>query len=166
MTINRPRIRWFELLGIGLVCTLPLGCQRQFPVRVLKNLEYSRYSSETGTTPILLDLYLPQTRSSRPLPVLIYIHGGGWLENSKESCPGKIVARRGYALACINYRYSTQAVFPAQIHDVKNAVRWLRDRADRYNLDPDKFGAWGDSAGGHLSALLGTSSGVKELEDV
>jgi acetyl esterase/lipase len=97
-------------------------------------------------------------------PLLIYIHEGGWREFSKEMCPGEMVAQRGWAIACINYRYSTEAIFPAQIHDTKSAVRWLRANATKYNFDPDKFGAWGASAGGHLSALLGTSEGVASLE--
>jgi acetyl esterase/lipase len=70
----------------------------------------------------------------------------------------------GYAVASIEYRLSSQAIFPAQIHDCKAAVRFLRANAARYHLDPNCFGAWGSSAGGHLAALLGTSGGVKELE--
>jgi acetyl esterase/lipase len=67
-------------------------------------------------------------------------------------------------MACIEYRHSDQAIFPAQIHDVKLAVRWLHANAYYYGVDPARFGAWGDSAGGHLAALLGTSGGVPELE--
>ena len=70
----------------------------------------------------------------------------------------------GYAVASINYRLSHEAIFPAQIHDCKGAVRWLRAHAGEYGLDPARVGAWGDSAGGHLVALLGTSGDVAELE--
>lgn len=141
------------------------SCSDRAPtVSVLKDLEYSSYPLKNGRGKLLLDLYLPQMNSSQPLPVIIFIHGGGWLENSKESCPGQLMAQREFALACINYRYSTQAIFPAQILDVKKAVRWLRKNAAQYNLDPNRFGALGDSAGGHLSALLGTSAGVSRLE--
>jgi acetyl esterase/lipase len=133
-------------------------------VNVLKDLEYSSYPLKDGRGKLLLDLYLPQIESSQPLAVIIFIHGGGWLENSKENCPGQVLAQRRFAIACINYRYSTQAIFPAQILDVKKAVRWLRQNAAQYNLDPNRFGAMGDSAGGHLSALLGTSAGVSRLE--
>jgi acetyl esterase/lipase len=110
-----------------------------------------------------LDLSMPKTAT--PTPLLIWVHAGGWEEGSKEGYnPVAGWVAKGYAVASINYRYSRQAVFPAQIHDVKAAVRYLRANAKMYNLDPDRFGAIGASAGGHLVALLGTSGGVKELE--
>ena len=74
--------------------------------------------------------------------------------------------RRGYAVVSINYRLSGEAIFPAQIYDVKAAVRWIRANAIQYKLNPEKIAAWGGSAGGHLSSLLGTSGDVKELEDL
>ncbi len=93
------------------------------------------------------------------------MHGGGWQNGSKAGGgPALRMANRGYAVASINYRLSGMAAFPAQIEDVKAAVRFLRANARKYNLDPDRFGAWGGSAGGHLVALLGTSGDVKELE--
>ena len=70
----------------------------------------------------------------------------------------------GYAVASINYRLSGEAIYPAQIYDAKAAVRFLRANAAKYNLNPDKFGAWGASAGGNLVSLLGTTCGVAELE--
>jgi acetyl esterase/lipase len=153
-------LRLLVLVSVSVLFSL--GCSDR--VTVLKDLEYGTYPLKDSQGRLLLDLYLPKISSSEPLPVLIFIHGGGWVERSKEDCPGELVARRGFALACINYRYSYQAIFPAQIHAVKAAVRWLRKNATRYNLDPNRFGAWGDSAGGHLSALLGTSAGVPSLE--
>ncbi len=83
---------------------------------------------------------------------------------SKDNCPAVRFVARGYAVASINYRYSQQAKYPAQIEDCKAAVRWLRANAKKYNLDPDHIGAWGESAGGHLVALLGTTGDAKELE--
>ncbi|MGH2413478.1 MAG: alpha/beta hydrolase fold domain-containing protein, partial [Microcystaceae cyanobacterium] len=148
---------FISLLGL-------IACENQVKITVIQDIPYSSYSVNNKTGKLLLDLYLPHLNSSQALPVLIYIPGGGWLSGNKESCPGEVVAKRGYILACINYRSSTQAIFPAQIHDVKNAVRWLRSHADKYNLDPNRIGAWGESAGGHLSALLGTSAGIKALE--
>jgi acetyl esterase/lipase len=140
------------------------SCKNQVKVTLLKDLEYSTYPLAKGQGKLQLDLYLPAHPASTLLPVLIYIPGGGWLEGNKKNCPGEVVARRGYALACINYRPSNQALFPAQIKDAKKAVRWLRTHAAIYHLNPNQFGAWGESAGGHLSALLGTSAGVKQLE--
>ncbi|MFZ5830867.1 MAG: alpha/beta hydrolase fold domain-containing protein [Planctomycetota bacterium] len=112
-----------------------------------------------------LDLYLPEKADS-PLPLIIWIHGGGWAAGSKDNCQplrqGYI--ERGYAVASIGYRLSGDAIFPAQIEDCKAAIRWLRAHAAQYHLDPDRFGVWGSSAGGHLVALLGTSGDVKEFD--
>ncbi|NEP06073.1 MULTISPECIES: alpha/beta hydrolase [Okeania] len=152
----------FLLLLLTLLIT---SCQQKpMEVKVLQNLVYGNYNYQNQEKALLLDLYLPETKPEKPLPLLIYIHGGGWLQGTKEYCPGKIVVQRNYAMACISYRFSNEALFPAQIQDVKTAVRWLRKNADKYDLDPKNVGAWGPSSGGHLSALLGTSAGVKELE--
>ena len=109
-----------------------------------------------------LDLYLPP-KSEQPLPTIIWIHGGGWRNGDKRGGPALPLVADGYAVACINYRLSQHAKFPAQIEDCKAAIRWLRAHAKEYNLDPDRFGVWGASAGGHLVALVGTSGDVKEL---
>ncbi|MCU0535491.1 MAG: alpha/beta hydrolase [Hydrococcus sp. Prado102] len=159
-------LSYLKFIVLSAIALLFLSsCSDRPPtVNVLKDLEYGTYPLKNGQGKLLLDLYLPQLKSSQPLPVIIFIHGGGWLENSKKSCPGKLLAQYEFAIACINYRYSAQAIFPAQILDVKTAVRWLRENAARYNLARDRFGALGDSAGGYLSALLGTSAGVSRLE--
>jgi acetyl esterase/lipase len=112
---------------------------------------------------LALDLYRPEQASS-PLPVIIFIHGGDWNKGSKQQCQACRMVDDGYAVASINYRLTPVAPFPAQIEDAKAAVRWLRANASKYNLDPDRIGVWGFSAGGHLAALLGTSGGVPELE--
>ncbi|MCU0634367.1 MAG: alpha/beta hydrolase [Gemmatimonadaceae bacterium] len=115
-----------------------------------------------------LDLYLPPTGSG-PWPVVVWIHGGGWQEGSKALDPTDPVLRlrtRGYAVASVGYRLSGQATFPAQLHDVKAAIRFLRQNAAGYRLNPIRIAAWGASAGGHLAALLGTTSGVASLEDL
>jgi acetyl esterase/lipase len=161
------------LLNLGLVILLLVyGCDRPTKIATYKDVEYSNYPTKQGKQKLILDLFLPDQKSSEPLPVLIYIHGGGWWEGDKSLCRKNIekrqgidkIIQRGYALACINYRLSDRALFPAQIQDAKTAVRWLKQNANQFNLNPNKIGAWGESAGGHLSALLGTSAGVKELE--
>jgi acetyl esterase/lipase len=99
------------------------------------------------------------------LPVVVWIHGGAWRVGSKEGGgPARPLVTKGYAVASINYRLSQHAVFPAQIEDCKAAIRWLRANAKKYNLDPDRIGVTGSSAGGHLVAMLGTSGGVVALE--
>ena len=112
-----------------------------------------------------LDLFVPE-KADGPLPLIIWIHGGGWQNGSKEGCPPlrNGYTGRGYAVASINYRLSGHAIFPAQIEDCKAAIRWLRAHAKEYSLDPQRFGVWGSSAGGHLVALLGTSGDVKEFD--
>jgi acetyl esterase/lipase len=114
-----------------------------------------------------LDLYIPTTGSG-PFPVVIMVHGGGFMMGDKSDGAGLTgvdqLLAAGYAVASINYRLSSEAIYPAQIYDAKAAVRFLRANAAEYQLNPDKFGAWGASAGGNLVSLLGTTCGVAELE--
>ncbi len=127
-------------------------------VKRLSDLEYA-----PGSAARKLDLYLPKKQAER-LPLIVWIHGGAWRGGDKFPCPAVEFALDGYAVASINYRLSQEAKFPAQIEDCKAAIRWLRAHAKDYHLDPDHIGVWGASAGGHLSALLGTTGDVKELE--
>ena len=110
-----------------------------------------------------LDLYLPKNVEGRLL-VTVWIHGGGWSQGTRNNPQTPWVARHGYAVASIEYRLSGQANFPAQIHDCKAAIRWLRANADTYNLDPNRIAAIGGSAGAHLALLLGLTCGVEVLE--
>ena len=130
-------------------------------ITTLRNQVYA----SIGSRDLLLDLYFPEDVPAS-VPLIIWIHGGGWQSGSKENpLPVRLgFVEKGYAVASINYRLSGEAVFPAQIEDCKAAVRWLRANAVKYGLDPEHFGAWGSSAGGHLAGLLGTSGGVVELE--
>jgi len=109
-----------------------------------------------------LDLYLPATGTN--LPLIVWIHGGGWMEGSKERPPGLKFLTHGFALASVNYRLSLDAIFPAQLIDCKSAIRWLRAHAAENGIDPNRIGVWGASAGGHLVALLGTTGDVKEFD--
>ncbi len=142
------KICWLVLFSLFLTA---LTSQAQ------KNLTYA----ETANGPQTLDLYRPASAKG-PAPLIIWIHGGGWKNGSKENClPVRLgFTERGYAVASLNYRLTGEAAFPAQIEDCKAAVRWLRVHAKEYGLDADHFGAWGSSAGGHLVALLGTSGDV------
>jgi arylsulfatase A-like enzyme/dienelactone hydrolase len=121
-----------------------------------------RVANQTYATPatgaVLLDLYLPEKAPARPLPVVMWIHGGGWKNGSKDNCPLIWLAAEGYAVASINYRLSWLAQWPAQIDDVRTALRWLRTNAARYQLDPQRIAVAGGSAGGHLAALVGTAT--------
>lgn len=122
-------------------------------VTAYRDLEYAN----PGGKPVLLDLYLPPDVET-PLPLIIWIHGGGWQSGSKENlAPARALLSKGFAIVSVNYRLSGEAIFPAQIEDCQSAVRWLRKNARAYHLDPERFGVFGSSAGGHLVALMGTS---------
>ena len=122
---------------------------------------YARYGDRT----MEMDIYRPNDAWGK-MPAIVCIHGGGWAKGSREShgAMAQALASRGYVAATISYRLSGEAKFPAQIHDCKAAVRFLRSHADEYGIDADHIGAIGLSAGGHLTALLATSGGVAELE--
>ena len=128
---------------------------------------YSNLAYATGSPAQKLDIYLPATGVS-PYPVILAIHGGGFLSGNKtdmQITPMLRALTRGYAVVPIDYRLSSEAKFPAQINDVKAAIRWVRANAARFGLDPKRIAVWGDSAGGYLAALAGTSGGVARLSD-
>jgi acetyl esterase/lipase len=127
--------------------------------KIERNLEYVTNGHERHR----LDIYFPATGDG-PFPVVIWLHGGGWIRGDKANCHAAPLVAHGYAAISMNYRFLQQAPFPAQIEDCKAAVRWVRANAKKYHFDLDHIGVMGASAGGHLATLLGTSGGVKELE--
>lgn len=107
-----------------------------------------------------LDIYYPNEASSGPYPVIIAIHGGAFKMGSKtggDLAPMLEGVNHGYAVVTVDYRLSGEAIFPAAISDVKAAIRFIKANAQQYNLNPDKIATWGDSAGGNLATLVGTS---------
>ena len=134
------------------------GAAQSNRVQVIQNIEYARVGDQT----LRLDLHLPDANARSPL--IVWVHGGAWRSGSKKDMPlGKLVAK-GYAVASVDYRLSSQAKFPAQIHDLKAAVRFLRGHGADWKLPVKKILIAGDSAGGHLAALVGVSNGHAELE--
>jgi acetyl esterase/lipase len=135
---------------------------------MITGVEVSRdviYAGE-GASALSLDLYLPRGTDGPP-PIAVYFHGGGWARGSKTDLAQERLiplARRGVAVASVSYRLVDVALWPAQLHDAKGAVRWLRAHAARFGIDGTRIGAWGASAGGHLAALLGLTAGLSELE--
>lgn len=114
---------------------------------------------------LALDLYHPEGESGkRPAPLVVWVHGGAWRSGSKSNVPIKRLVREGYAIASVEYRLSTAARFPAQAQDIKTAIRFLRAKADEFRIDPDRIAVAGDSAGGHLAALVGVTDGIEELD--
>lgn len=109
-----------------------------------------------------LDLWLPDEPASGPYPVVMYFHGGAFRAGAKREDQSEPVIRgleRGYAIADVDYRKSGEAVFPAMLQDAKAAVRFLRENAPKYDLDPDRIVAWGASCGGWIVSMLGVTAG-------
>lgn len=136
--------------------------------RLVQSVQYGKVpGGASWEGRLYLDLLLPEAQST-VRPAVVYIHGGGWAEGSRADglypwlCP--LLAAHGFVAATVTHRLSRSAAFPAQIHDVKAAIRFLRANAEEYRIDPARIGVWGDSTGGHLAALLGTSVEVPELE--
>ncbi|HIJ65390.1 MAG TPA: alpha/beta hydrolase [Candidatus Hydrogenedentes bacterium] len=128
---------------------------------VENDIEYGR----VGDHALLLNLFRPK-EITKPVPGLVFIHGGGWELKGKEFCTYWVAryAARGYVCATIEYRVSSEAAYPAAVEDAKCAVRWMRGNAVKYGVDPDKIGVIGMSAGGHLAMMCGYASDVAELE--
>ena len=161
MSVARCTMNRYRLSALAAVLSLvPVGTLTQRAVaqpargneripegtQVLRDLAYVPEGHERQK----LDLYLPPSE----VPLVIWIHGGAWRAGDKSGGPWPPLLERGFAVASVNYRLSRHATFPAQIQDVQAAVRFLRQNAEQWNLDPQRFGAWGASAGGHLAALL------------
>ncbi len=119
-----------------------------------------------GAVSLKLHIVRPKPLPKDPMPVVVFVHGGGFYSGNKGVGVRRLIplAQRGYFGVTIDYRLSGVAPFPAQIEDCKCAVRWVRAHATEYNLDPERIGAWGGSAGGTLVALLGLTDGRKDFE--
>ena len=170
MRIIFPRLVVFTLIASAALTHAQRGnpegraLQRALPesVKVERDIVYATY----GDREVMLDLYLPKEPTSEKLPCIVVIHGGGWRngDKTKFAAQAAYLADQGFAAACIGYRLLPEVTFPAPIVDCKAAVRWVRANAAKYGIDPDRIGATGGSAGGHLTAMLASSHKVAELE--
>lgn len=116
--------------------------------------------AKSGGKELMLDIYAKDS-VTKPLPVILWLHGGTWFSGNKNGFGSNYAAsmiKSGFAVVCINY--VTNERFPAQLHNCKAAVRWIRANGAKYNLDTSKIAVWGEGAGGHLAALLGTTGGI------
>ena len=121
------------------------------------DIEYAK----VGELSLKLDLHRPQTENPA---LIVYVHGGGWRAGSKQDVPIGKLLDKGFAIASVDYRLSPQAAFPAQVHDIKAAIRFLRANAGVFHINTSKIAIIGSSAGGHLAALVGVTNGNKELK--
>ena len=142
---------------VSLIPMLSSAQESSPPYETFKDVPYANEGRD-----LLLDLYIPNGVSEPFL--MVWVHGGRWSRGSKDSVPLLGLAESGYAMASIDYRLSGEARFPAQIHDIKAAIRFLRAVAPKYGYRVDRVAVGGSSAGGHLAALVGTTNGHSELE--
>lgn len=140
--------RGFLAAAAGLLLpTMPAAAE----VQVTRDVVYSEPDGEK----LLMDIYRPDTPG--PHPAVLLVHGGGWLGGSKagHQGTGMMLARNGYVACAINYRLAPKYPYPAAMDDCHRAVRWIRAHSKEYGINPRRVGALGDSAGGHLVALIG-----------
>jgi acetyl esterase/lipase len=156
----------YRTMTVALMLLVPITQASLFkliaaePTRV--DIEYAKL----GDRSLKLDLYRPQRdATARRSPLVVWVHGGAWRSGSKDNVPLLRWLDHGFAIASVEYRLSPEAKFPAQVHDIKTAIRFLRARSDELGLDPERFVIAGGSAGGHLAALVGVSSGIAPLEE-
>lgn len=157
------------LAGLAALAALPTAAQEKKPpqekkqpkpfvapegVELRRDVEYGTGNSR----PLRMHILLPKAESKTPRPVVVWIHGGGWQGGHRDSGLPRLLplVKQGFVGASIEYRLSAEAKFPAQLEDCRTAIRYLRTNAKALNIDPNRIGVWGESAGGHLVALLGT----------
>jgi acetyl esterase/lipase len=146
----------FIVTGLSLCLSSQASDSNRFDV--IRDVEYAR----VGEHSLKLDAYVPKGKAR--VPLIVWVHGGAWRSGSRSNMPLTKLVEEGYAAASVDYRLSTQAKFPAQIHDLKAAIRFLRGHGQQWALPTQKIVVAGDSAGGHLAALVGVSNGNAELE--
>jgi len=150
------------LLGLALMYC-PVSAASGADITLTKDVEYAH----VGERSLKLDIYrpgvIPEDRDHHSF-LIVWVHGGAWRSGSKESMPLGDLVKVGYVVASVDYRLSPEAKFPAQVHDIKAAIRFLRAHADDYGYRKDRIAIAGSSAGGHLAALVGVTNGHQELE--
>ena len=160
----KTRLWHSRMVFVALACSLGMASAakgQQPEIRVERDIVYGK----AGRVELQLNLALPK-KGKGPFPAVVCIHGGGWYQGQRQDMDPmtELLARRGYVAATVGYRLVPSARFPAQIEDCKAAVRWLRANADKYHISPDRIGAIGPSAGGHLACLLGVTDKKDGLE--
>ncbi|WP_019854023.1 alpha/beta hydrolase [Actinopolyspora mortivallis] len=160
MNETRPSPRSLVVAPHPDEATLPPAAVREAGVRTLRGVPYAEVE---GSRPLELDLWLP-ARTNSPAALVLFVHGGAWMRGRRDdmgprtrdwsSGPFARLAAEGLAVACLDYRLSGEALFPAQVDDLHSALRWLTLRGDELGIDTTRTVVWGESAGGHLAALL------------
>ena len=138
----------------------PNASKVSFPLPISVAEERNVTYCSVGTRNLQLDVFYPKSKSKKPRPAVLVIHGGGWRSGDRtHHVPlAQKLAEQGFVAVTVEYRLSTEALYPAAVHDLKAAVRWMRANAKKYQIDPNKIASLGFSAGGQLAALLGTTN--------
>lgn len=138
------------------------GSELPASVEAVRDLVYARH----GARDLQLDLYLPKARAGKPIPGIVFVHGGGWRSGVRANfAPMAIrMAEHGYAAATISYRLSPEAPYPAAVIDARAALRWIRANAARYGIDPQRIAIGGGSAGGQIASLAGVTDGLARFD--
>jgi acetyl esterase/lipase len=133
---------------------------------------YVTYATVTGARPLKMDIYRVPNAGLKP--VIVFVHGGSYVNGDPRDDRNPVygeddgfmayVASRGYVVAAVRYRFADEAKWPAQLQDVKTAIRWLRGNAEKYDIDPQRVAVWGESSGGHIAAMVGATCGIKEFD--
>lgn len=154
------KYQFFFLLGLTTLSSMPLAVYSQAADSiVIEEVEYQRDDESKQT------LIIAYPKSGDMLrPAVVHFHGGGFRKGEASAKTAEWLANSGFVGISVNYRLSGEAVFPAAVHDCKTAIRWARAHADQYGIEPERIGAFGGSAGGHLAAIIGTSGGDAYLE--
>ena len=154
------RIRFVErwVFGVLMLAVLLPSQLRSADIEIKKEIEFAK----VGEHSLKLDLYRPKNEAAPKL--VVWVHGGAWRGGSRKSMPLSSFLEHGYAIASVDYRLTPTAPFPAQIHDIKAAIRFLRANSSRFKINTDAIAIAGASAGGHLVALVGTTNGHVQLE--
>ncbi|WP_312088646.1 alpha/beta hydrolase [Chryseobacterium sp.] len=172
---NRRLFTYFFVLIFSVFSTLAFSQKKKTTILFEKaNVEENiAYKTDENNNKILLDIYTPKNTDTKKLPVVIYVHGGAWVEGNKliygdnfiENTISKLLDQN-FAVISINYRLVTKEIhFNAPIQDTKDAVRWVRKNSDQYHLDSNNIGMWGDSAGAHLALLSAYTNDNKFVGD-
>jgi acetyl esterase/lipase len=149
-----------RLIERSALFALACGALPGFAAEAARDVPNIPYAQVAGRT-LALDLHLPA--NARQAPLVVFLHGGAWRAGDKSEYP-KFLVQRGYAVASVDFRSSSDARFPAQVHDIKAAIRFLRAQAKQYGYRADRIAVAGSSSGAHLAALVATTNGIAELE--
>ena len=166
-SVSSVSVCWLALLVAGMSIAPVLAQKPAAKLPVPEGVVFEpdvEYANPDGQH-LQLDLARPK-EGTRPFPAVVCIHGGGFRAGSRQGYDGLCLklAEQGYVAVTVSYRLAPKHPFPAAIHDVKAAVRWLRANAANYHIDPERIGATGGSAGGHLVQFLGVTADVKQFE--